>query len=107
MFLSMSLAQVKAVEADKPVELQVIRAARDSLELCNNLLKTREDTPSPDEVGLAAMEGVQGFEGLGPDFGWEYLFPDMNGRELRGSLCRMTIIFCMFDFNTIPSMGPS
>jgi hypothetical protein len=31
-----------------------------------------------DEVGLAAMEGVQGFEGLRPDFGWEYLFPDTN-----------------------------
>ncbi|KAJ6089918.1 hypothetical protein N7467_005134 [Penicillium canescens] len=40
--------------------------------------ESREDTPSPDEVGLAAMEGVQGFEGLGPDFGWEYFFPDTN-----------------------------
>ncbi|KAF7596503.1 hypothetical protein BBP40_001375 [Aspergillus hancockii] len=81
MFLSMILAQVDAVEAGGLVEVQVARAARDSLELCNTLLKTREDTgsiPSPDDAGLAAtgMEGVQGFEGLGPDFGWESFFPD-------------------------------
>ncbi|PKX93962.1 C6 zinc finger domain protein [Aspergillus novofumigatus IBT 16806] len=73
-FLSMILAQAEA--------LRVVRAARDSLELCNTLLKTREDTgsmPSPDDAGLAAgMEGVQevAFEGFGPVFGWESFFPD-------------------------------
>lgn len=83
MFLRMILAQAEAVEAGVPVELQVVRAARDSLELCNNLLKTREDTssmPSPDDggLGVAGMEGVQGadFEAFGPDFGWESFFPD-------------------------------
>ncbi|RHZ51787.1 uncharacterized protein CDV56_102081 [Aspergillus thermomutatus] len=94
MFLSMILAQAEAVEAGVPVELQVARAARDSLELCNNLLKTREDTgsmPSPDDAGLAAagMEGVQGvgFEGFAPDFGWESFFPDAGfGHSWFGNL---------------------
>lgn len=80
-FLSMILAQVEAVEAGVPVELQIARGARDSLELCNNLLYTREDTglaPSCDDAGLeaAGMEGFEGFEGFGPDFGWEAFFPD-------------------------------
>ena len=107
----MILTQVKAVEAQKPVKLQVARAEIDSVELCNNLLKTREDTssiPSPDELGVTAMEGAQRFEGLGPDFGYESFFSDANfGPWAPGSLRRVAIIFCMFDFDTIPSMSPS
>ncbi|GFF46664.1 hypothetical protein IFM58399_07852 [Aspergillus lentulus] len=77
MFLSMILAQAEAVEAGGEVEVWVARAARDSLELCDGLLKTREDAgpsrmASPDEAGLAAA----GMEGFGPDFGWEPFFPD-------------------------------
>ncbi|KAF4202326.1 hypothetical protein CNMCM8927_000273 [Aspergillus lentulus] len=77
MFLSMILAQAEAVEAGGEVEVWVVRAARDSLEQCDGLLMTREDTgpcrmASPDEAGLAAA----GREGFGPDFGWEPFFPD-------------------------------
>ncbi|EAW21219.1 C6 zinc finger domain protein [Aspergillus fischeri NRRL 181] len=77
MFLSMILAQAEAVEAGGEIELWVARAAKDSLELCDSLLKTREDTgssrmASPDEAALVAA----GMEGLGPDFGWESFFPD-------------------------------
>jgi hypothetical protein len=77
MFLSMILAQAEAVEAGGDVEVRVTRAARDSLEWCDNLLATREDTgssrmASPDEAGLVAA----GMEGFGPDFGWDSFFPD-------------------------------
>ncbi|GFG09665.1 uncharacterized transcriptional regulatory protein C139.03 [Aspergillus udagawae] len=77
MFLSMILAQAEAVEAGGGVEVRVTRAARDSLEWCDNLLATREDTgssrmASPDEAGLVAA----GMEGFGPDFGWDSFFPD-------------------------------
>ncbi|KAJ5460447.1 uncharacterized protein N7458_001999 [Penicillium daleae] len=94
MFLSMILAQAEAVEARIPVELQVAHAARDSLELCDDLLKLREDTssmPSPVDAGLGAvgMEGVQelGFEGFGADFGCESFFPDTGfGHNWLGNL---------------------
>jgi hypothetical protein len=94
MFLSMILAQAEAVEARIPVELQVAHAARDSLELCDDLLKLREDTssmPSPADAGLGAvgMEGVQelDFEGFGADFGWGSFFPDTGlGHNWLGNL---------------------
>lgn len=61
-----------------PVELGIARAARDSLELCDNLLKTRENTSSmnsPDDTGLVAsgMQGVQELDCVGfvANFGWE------------------------------------
>ncbi|KAJ5895286.1 hypothetical protein N7495_006977 [Penicillium taxi] len=78
MFLRMILAQAVAVEMEAPVELQVALAARESLELCNDLLKTREDTssiPSPDDLALSGMDGIQAFDGLGTDVGWESFFP--------------------------------
>lgn len=65
MFLCMILAQAQAIEAGVQVELQVARPARDGLELCDNLLKPREDTgaiSSPDDAVLTdqAVEGGQG-----------------------------------------------
>lgn len=63
MFLSMILAQAEAVEARIPVELQVAHAARDSLELCDDLLKLREDTSSmssPADAGLGAVGRCSG-----------------------------------------------
>lgn len=42
MFLSMILAQAEAVEAGMPVELEVARAARSSLELCNKFAEDGE-----------------------------------------------------------------
>lgn len=44
MFLCMIFAQAEAIDAGVQVELQVARPARDSLELCDNLLKTKEGT---------------------------------------------------------------
>jgi hypothetical protein len=71
----MILAQAEAIEAGTQVELQVALAARDSLELCDNLLKASEGTgamSSPDDVGLtdSAMEGAQGldFKEFGQEF---------------------------------------
>ncbi|RAK70945.1 uncharacterized protein BO72DRAFT_473633 [Aspergillus fijiensis CBS 313.89] len=66
MFLRMILAQVEAVETGKAVEIEVARAARDSLELCNTMLQTREHGDSmlsPDLTAMAAMEfdGTQGW----------------------------------------------
>jgi hypothetical protein len=94
MFLSMILAQAEAVEAGIQVELQVARAARDSLELCDVLLKAIEGTramSSPENAGLttSAMEGVEGlgFECFGHDFGWESIFSEVGfGHSWLGNL---------------------
>ncbi|OJK04738.1 hypothetical protein ASPACDRAFT_49133 [Aspergillus aculeatus ATCC 16872] len=88
MFLRMILAQVEAVETGKAVEIEVARAARDSLELCNTILQTREhggSMLSPDLTAIAAMEfdGTQGLE-LGPDFDWESFFPDVASNQWIG-----------------------
>ncbi|RAH65075.1 uncharacterized protein BO66DRAFT_475273 [Aspergillus aculeatinus CBS 121060] len=88
MFLRMILAQVEAVETGKAVEIEVARAARDSLELCNTMLQTREHGDSilsPDFTAIAAMEfdGTQGLE-LGPDFDWESFFPDVASNQWIG-----------------------
>ncbi|SPQ19355.1 205fc1b6-2513-496d-9409-9095ae86af20 [Thermothielavioides terrestris] len=85
MFLSMILAEVEAVEDGKPVEVEVARAARDSLQFCEGLLAARTDinsdmasaSPSGDDgtgIGAWGMGGGQGgfeFEGLAVDFDWE------------------------------------
>lgn len=76
MFLCVILAQVEAVETSAPVELGVARAARDSLEMCNNLLRMREDSSiihSDDlDLAIAEMEKTGTGDGLGPDI----FFPD-------------------------------
>ena len=81
MFLSMILAQAEAVEVHGRVELQVACAARDSLQLCNDIVETIGDASSmlsADNPGLAAapgMEGVQEFEAFEPEFEWEPFLP--------------------------------
>ncbi|RAL16211.1 fungal specific transcription factor domain-containing protein [Aspergillus homomorphus CBS 101889] len=88
MFLSMILAQVEAVEANKTVEVEVARGARDSLGLCNTLLQTREQSSMSSEeyAAIAAMEidGSQDLEGLGPGFDWESFFPDVASSQWIG-----------------------
>lgn len=80
MFLSMILAQVEAAEQGLPVELEIARGAKDSLELCYNLLSNRPDVwpslTSPADAGLAsALEemdaGAQGFGEFGLNLDWE------------------------------------
>lgn len=81
MFLSMILAQVEAIEANLPVELQIARSARDSLEYCYGILRARAEkmslTPTPDEEPAAASVDVnQGLDGYGLDLNWESFLPD-------------------------------
>lgn len=82
MFLSMILAQVEAIEADSPIEPQIARSARDSLEHCYGILRTRAEKMSlastPDAAGLAAagMDVGQGLDGYGLDLDWESFLPD-------------------------------
>jgi hypothetical protein len=99
MFLSMILAQAEAVEEGKEVEVEVARAARDSLQFCEGLLSVRSEEggaasgsgssmlQSPTGAaggavfagagggggGGGGMDGVQGleFEGFGGDPDWE------------------------------------
>lgn len=89
MFLSMILAQVEAVEAGVPVELRVVRSARDSLELCYSILSSRASsiaqslTTSADAGIEASGVGDNGFEsynmyGMGVDFDWDSIMSDVG-----------------------------
>lgn len=86
MFLSMILAQVEALEADGPVELQVARAAKESLGFCHDILAARAanaravsvaTTPGADP-GLA-QEFDAGRSGL--DWDWEPFLPHLTGSQ--------------------------
>ena len=84
MFLSMILAQVDAVVDDLPLEIQITRAARDSLQLCLGLLESRKDllvvVQSPNDVELAAagVDVGQGLANYGMDIDWDSLLQDMG-----------------------------
>jgi hypothetical protein len=89
MFLSMVLAQAEAVEAGTPVELQVARGARDSLELCCGILRARAGSiqvPSamPADAGTeAAGVGGHGMEdysmyGMCVGFDWDSIMSDID-----------------------------
>lgn len=90
MFLSMILAQVGAVEAGVPVELEVARGARDSMELCYEILSSRaRSVPEPlaapgDADGVAVgMGGYQDHEnynmyGVAVDFDWDSIMSDVG-----------------------------
>ncbi|KAM4058866.1 fungal zn(2)-Cys(6) binuclear cluster domain-containing protein [Hirsutella rhossiliensis] len=81
MFLSMLMAQVEAMEADTPcdVELQIARSARDSLEFCHDLLRTRAGTASPDSRSASpGLDGGQDSEGYGLDLDMDIFFPEMH-----------------------------
>ncbi|KAJ5698783.1 C6 zinc finger domain protein [Penicillium macrosclerotiorum] len=81
MFLCMILAQVEATEASAPVDLQVVRAARDSLEMCSKILMMREDTGIMQssknlDLTIARMEDNGTGNGLGLDFDRDLFFFD-------------------------------
>ncbi|KAL2289501.1 hypothetical protein FJTKL_01771 [Diaporthe vaccinii] len=90
MFLSMILAQVGALEAGVPVELEVARATRDSLEFCYGILSLRarstpESSAAPADAGVVAAEidGYQEYEnynmyGMGVDFDWDSIMSDVG-----------------------------
>lgn len=90
MFLSMILAQVGAVEAGVPVELEVARATRDSLEFCFGILSLRarsipELLAAPADAGVVAagIDEYQGYEsynmyGMEVDFDWDSIMSDVG-----------------------------
>lgn len=90
MFLGMILAQVEAVEAGLPVELEVARSARDSLQLCYGILSARaRNNPvalaSPAVSGslAAGIDDYQGsgsnnMFGMGMDFDWDSIMSDVG-----------------------------
>ncbi len=91
MFLSIVLAQVDAVERGGPVEMEVARAMRDSLEFCERLLSEKaagidweysvrsSRSPDGDGVvlgggGLADLDQGFGFQVADGDFDWNVFF---------------------------------
>jgi hypothetical protein len=77
MFLSMILAQVAATEASESPEFKIAQSARDSLELCYDLLRTRLNALSllpPDETGPLSTDLESSSELLGADFDLSYFF---------------------------------
>lgn len=92
MFLSMIIAQIEAVESGEPVELGVARSARDSLELCYEILRLRasnapESLTTAVDVGIgvspAGIDQYQGYDnynmlGMGVDFDWDSIMSDVG-----------------------------
>jgi hypothetical protein len=79
MFLSMVLAQVEANETGTSCEFKIAQSAKDSLELCHNLLRTRADTvpllcPSDMALTSTSPDGEQ--ESYGFDFDFDFFLPD-------------------------------
>ncbi|KAI1412223.1 hypothetical protein F5Y13DRAFT_180292 [Hypoxylon sp. FL1857] len=80
MFLSMVLAQAEAIEAGTECEFKVAQAAKDNLELCYDILRTRVgaiSSPCPTNTGLTptSLDGSQGGYGLDLDFDWNFFLP--------------------------------
>lgn len=90
MFLNMILGQVEAVEAGVPVELEVARSTRDSLEFCYGILTLRARSipealapPADSGVVAAGTDEFQGYEnynmfGMGVDFDWDSIMSDVG-----------------------------
>lgn len=81
MFLSMILAQTEAMENDVPCELMIAQGARDSLQVCHDLLQTQAGTapvPYYDDTGVTSstLDGVP--ENSLWDFDLEFFLPDLE-----------------------------
>jgi hypothetical protein len=81
MFLSMILAQTEATEEGVPCELMIAQGARDSLQLCHDLLQAQagtEPVPYYDDAGVAfsTLDGVP--ETSLWDFDLESFLPDLG-----------------------------
>jgi hypothetical protein len=72
MFLNMILAQVEAIGAGTSCEFKMAQSARDSLEFCHDLLRTRS---SPSHAGLTSAGLYGGQEGYGLDLEFEFFLP--------------------------------
>ncbi|KAI0888700.1 uncharacterized protein GGS22DRAFT_184278 [Annulohypoxylon maeteangense] len=78
MFLSMIMAQAEATEEGTSCDLKVAQSAKDSLELCYDIMQARAGTissPGPN-TGLTPMSlsGGQGDYGLDLDFDLDFFF---------------------------------
>jgi hypothetical protein len=76
-FLSMILAQVEAIEANAPCEVNIARSARDSLQLCYDQLQlwfTRVSFASSRDVDLTSVNPYDEEDLFGLDFDMD-LFP--------------------------------
>ncbi|KAI1075965.1 hypothetical protein F5B20DRAFT_573085 [Whalleya microplaca] len=81
MFLSMILAQTEAIEAGTSCDFKIARSARDSLQLCHDLLQTRASTislSSPNDAGLPLAGLDSGQEDYGLDLDMGFFFPDAD-----------------------------
>ncbi|KAJ5547147.1 hypothetical protein N7494_004732 [Penicillium frequentans] len=81
MFLSMILAQTEATEKGVPCELMIAQGARDSLQLCHDLLQTQagtEPVPYYDDAGVTSsiLDGVP--ETSLWDFDLDFFLPDLG-----------------------------
>lgn len=79
MFLSMILAQVEAIEEGTSCDLKIARSARDSLELCYDMLKARADALSPlnfSDTALTPLNFDGGLEGYGLNFDLDFFLRD-------------------------------
>jgi hypothetical protein len=79
MFLSMVLAQVEATENGSSRELKVAQSARDSLEICYNLLRARADIlPCSSDMDFGPTDADGELEGYGFDFDFDFSLPDAD-----------------------------
>ncbi|KAF6825589.1 hypothetical protein CPLU01_10167 [Colletotrichum plurivorum] len=80
MFLTMILAQVRAMEDGVPGEFRIAKGAKSSLEFCHSLLQARAAVvPSSSWSGdsVADTEGLDGAPGgLGMDWNFDFFLPD-------------------------------
>jgi len=81
MFLSMIIAQVEATEEGTSCELKMAQSAKDSLEFCRDLLRTRAGTvsllsPHYTRRSPASLDGGQEDYGLDLDLDFDFFLPD-------------------------------
>ena len=81
MFLSMVLAQVEAIEAGTSCEHKMAQSARDSLELCLDLLRARISNvslPVPNGADPISTSLGNGQEDYGLDLDFDFFLPDVS-----------------------------
>ncbi|KAH6652057.1 hypothetical protein BKA67DRAFT_345316 [Truncatella angustata] len=80
MFLSMIMAHVAAIEANIPIEYQIARSGRESLEHCVDLLQKRSDAISlanPDNIGFTPTNFSE-HDSYGLDFDLDFFLGDAD-----------------------------
>jgi hypothetical protein len=81
MFLSMIMAQTEAMEEGVPCELMIAQGARDSLQLCHDLLQAQagtEPVPYDDDAGITSSSLNGAPENSLWDLDLEFFLPDLG-----------------------------